>query len=43
MSAVCYQCGSDDLESVPAPGRGQSVTTDGQILPIPWDKRQCPH
>src|SRR5688572_820455 len=43
MRKGCYLCGSGALESLRAPGHGQSVTTDGQILPIPWDKRQCGH
>lgn len=41
MSVVCYLCGSSELESLAALGRGRSVTTDGQILPVAWDKRQC--
>ena len=41
MSARCYLCASSVLEPLAAPGRGQSITTDGQLLPIAWDKRQC--
>lgn len=43
MTLRCYLCGHHDLERLMVPDSDHSVTTDGQLLPVRWDKRQCLH